>query len=88
MPPVTSVRLLPERIARTYRKHIELMDQRRKWHDIIVTLCLCHRVKRQRRHETEQQRRQHAEYPRARPLSSRSIDKRYIHSYNVSTSPP
>jgi hypothetical protein len=63
MPLVTIVRLLPERIARTYRKHIEQMDQRRNWHDINVTLCLCHRVKRQRRRETDQQRRQHAEYP-------------------------
>ncbi len=49
MPLVTSVRLLPERIARAYRKNIELMDQRRNWHDITVTLCLCRRVNREGR---------------------------------------
>src|SRR6266545_4187894 len=49
MPPVTIVGLLVESIARAYRKHIELVDQRRNWHDITVTLCLCLRVNRERR---------------------------------------
>jgi hypothetical protein len=34
MPLATIVRLLLEMIARAYRKHIELIDQRRNWHDI------------------------------------------------------